>query len=181
MKGEAMDMITIHTTTLGMTPPQHSVFCMEAQAMAMTIYSPYHTAGNDPHPSFGMAHEGRSYGYDYGPHNTASDIPPPTFGYAHEQPSHYSDHNPYYVVTNNPPPTFYPHVTSRDREEEEFQRQLEEATRHSQADYTRKLEEDNRFYNMQWDTIHQLYPGPPSGPGGPSRRFDETDSDSDYK
>jgi hypothetical protein len=23
----------------------------------------------------------------------------------------------------------------------------------------RKLEEDNRFLNMQWDTIHQLYPG----------------------
>jgi hypothetical protein len=26
MKGEAMDMITIHTTALGTTPPQHSVF-----------------------------------------------------------------------------------------------------------------------------------------------------------
>jgi hypothetical protein len=42
-------------------------------------------------------------------------------------------------------------VTSRDREEEEYQRQLEEATRQSQADYTRKLEEDNRFYSAQWD------------------------------
>jgi hypothetical protein len=38
MKGEAMDMITIHTTALGTTPPslQHSMFCMEAQAMATT-------------------------------------------------------------------------------------------------------------------------------------------------
>jgi hypothetical protein len=142
-------------------------------------YSPYHTPGNDPHPSFGMAHEGRSYGYDHRPHNTASNTPPPTFGYAHEQPSHYSDHNPYYSVTNDPPPTFCPHVTSRDREEEEYQRQLEEATRQSQADYTRKLEEDNRFYSAQWDAIHHLYPGQASGPGGPSRRFDETDSDSD--
>jgi hypothetical protein len=70
-------------------------------------------------------------------------------------------------------------VTSCDREEEEFQRQLEEATRQSQADYTQKLEEDNHFYNMQWDAIHQLYPGPPFGPSRPSRRFDETDSDSD--
>jgi hypothetical protein len=70
-------------------------------------------------------------------------------------------------------------VTSRDREEEEFQLQLEKATRQSQADYMRKLEEDNRFYNMQWNAIHQLYPDPPSSPGGPSRRFDETDSDSD--
>jgi hypothetical protein len=32
-----MDMITIHTTLLGTTPPQHSVFHTEAQAMAMTI------------------------------------------------------------------------------------------------------------------------------------------------
>jgi hypothetical protein len=142
-------------------------------------YSPYHTPGTDPHPSFGMAHDGQSYGYDYRPHNTASDTPPPMFGYAHEQPSHYSDHNPYYSVTNDPPPTFCPHVTSRDREEEEYQRQLEEATRQSQADYTRKLEEDNRFYGAQWDAIHHLYPGQASGPGGPSRRFDETDSDSD--
>jgi hypothetical protein len=144
-------------------------------------YSPYHTPGNDPHPSFGMAHEGRSYGYDHGPHNTASDIPPPTFGYAHEQPSHYSNHNPYYSVTNDPPPTFCPHVTSRDREEEEYQRQLEEATRQSQADYTQKLEEDNLFYSAQWDAIHHLYPGQASGPGGPSCRSDETDSDSDYE
>jgi hypothetical protein len=36
MKGEAMDMITIHTTVLGTTPPQHSVFHTDAQAMAMT-------------------------------------------------------------------------------------------------------------------------------------------------
>jgi hypothetical protein len=36
MKGEAKDMITIHTTVLGTTPPQHSVFRMGAQAMAMT-------------------------------------------------------------------------------------------------------------------------------------------------
>jgi hypothetical protein len=43
----------------------------------------------------------------------------------------------------------------------------------------RKLEEDNRFYSAQWDTIHHLYPGQPFGPGRPSRRFDETDSDSD--
>jgi hypothetical protein len=139
-------------------------------------YNPYHTAGNDPHPSFGMAHEGQSYGYDHRPHNTAFDIPPSTFGSAH-----YSEHNPYYSVTNDPPPTFCPHVTSHDREEEEYQRLLEEATRQSQADYTRKLEEDNRFYSAQWDAIHQLYPGPPSGPGGPSRQFDETDSDSDYE
>jgi hypothetical protein len=72
-------------------------------------------------------------------------------------------------------------VTSCDREEEEFQRQLEETTRQSQADYTQKLEEDNRFYSAQWDAIHQLYPGPPSGLGGPSRRFDEKDSNSDYE
>jgi hypothetical protein len=142
-------------------------------------YSPYHTPGNDP--SFGKAHEGRSYGYDHGPHNTASDILPPTFGYAHEQPTHYSDHNLYYSVTNDPPPTFCPHVTSRDRKEEEYQRQLEEATRQSQADYMWKLEEDNRFYCAQWDAIHHLYPGPSFGPGGPSHRFDETDSDSDYE
>jgi hypothetical protein len=31
-----MDMIIIHTTALGTTPPQHSLFHMEAQAMAMT-------------------------------------------------------------------------------------------------------------------------------------------------
>jgi hypothetical protein len=72
-------------------------------------------------------------------------------------------------------------VTSRDREEEEYQRQLEEAMRQSQADYTQKLEEDNCSYSVQWDAIHHLYPGPPSGLGGPSCRFDETDSDSDYK
>jgi hypothetical protein len=132
-------------------------------------YSPYHTLRNDPHPSFGMAHEGRSYGYDHGPHNTASDILPSTFGYAHEHPTDYSDHNLYYSVTNDPPPTFCPHVISRDREEEEYQRQLEEATRQSQADYTRKLEEDNCFYSVQWIVIHHLYLGPPSGPGGPSR------------
>jgi hypothetical protein len=72
-------------------------------------------------------------------------------------------------------------VTSRDREEEEYQQQLAKATRQSQAHHTRKLEEDNHFYSAQWDAIHHLYPGPPSGPGGPSRRFDETDSDSDYE
>jgi hypothetical protein len=97
-------------------------------------YSPYHTPGNDPHPSFGMAHEGRSYGYDHGPHNTASDIPPPTFGSAH-----YSNHIPYYSITNDPPPTFCPYMTSRDREEEEYQQQLEEATRQSQADIRESL------------------------------------------
>ena len=32
-----MDMIIIHTIELGTTPPQHLVFHMEAQAMAMTI------------------------------------------------------------------------------------------------------------------------------------------------
>jgi hypothetical protein len=109
-----------------------------------------------------MAHERRSHGYDYGPHNTTSDIPPPTFGSAPKQPSHYCDHNPYYSITNVPLLTFCPHATSRDREVEEFKQQLEEVTRPSQADYTQKLEEDNYFYNMQWDTIHQLYPGPPS-------------------
>jgi hypothetical protein len=31
-----MDMITIHTTVLGMIPPQHLVFHTEAQAMAIT-------------------------------------------------------------------------------------------------------------------------------------------------
>ena len=145
-------------------------------------YSPYHTPGNesnDPRPSFGMAHEGRSYGYDHGQHHRASDIPPPAFGSAYEQPTQYYDHNPYYGVVNDIPPTFSPHVTSRDREEEEYQRQLEEATRQSQADYTRKLEEDKHFESAQWEAIYQLYPGEASGPGGPSRRFDDTDSDSD--
>ena len=64
-------------------------------------------------------------------------------------------------------------MTSYDREEEEYQRQLEEATRQSQADYMRKLEEDNRFYSAQWDAIYQFYLSPPSSPGGPNRRFDE--------
>jgi hypothetical protein len=36
MKGEAMDMIIIHTTMLEKTPPQHSVFRMEVQTMATT-------------------------------------------------------------------------------------------------------------------------------------------------
>src|SRR5450759_4788692 len=36
MKGEAMDMITIHTIAVRTTPPQHSVTHMEAQPMAMT-------------------------------------------------------------------------------------------------------------------------------------------------
>ena len=161
-----MDMITIHTIALGTTPLQHLVA---------------HTPGNEPHPSLGMAQEGRSYGYDHRPHNRAFDIPPPTFGSTHEQPIHYSNYNLYYSVMNDPPPTFCPGVTSCDREEEEYQRQLEEATRWSQADYMQKLEEDNHFYSAQWDAIHHLYFGLPSGPGRPSCQFDETDSDSDYK
>ena len=142
-------------------------------------YSPYYTQGNDPHPSSGVVHEGRSYGYDHGSQDRASDIPPPAFSSAYERPNYYSDYNPYHSVTNDPPPTSCPHVTPRDREEEEYQRQLEEATRQSQADYVRKLEEDNRFYSAQWDALNQLYPGQASGPGGPSRRYDATDSDSD--
>jgi hypothetical protein len=152
MKGEAMDMITIHTTTLGTTPPPPppATFSVPHGGPSHGYdYSPYHTLGNDPHPSFGIAHDGRSYGYDHGPHNIASDIPAPTFSFAHEQPTHYSDHNLYYSVTNDPPLTFCPHVTSHDREEEEFQRQLEEATRQSQGDYMQKLKEDNRFYSAQ--------------------------------
>ena len=172
-----MDMITIHTIVLETTPPQHSIFCMEAQAMAN--YSPYHTMGNDPHPLFGMVHEGQSYGYDYRLHDTTFDIPPSTFGFALEQPSHYSNYNPYYNVTNDPPLTFCLHVTSCDKEEEEFHQQLEEATRQSQAHYIQKLEEDNHFYNMQWNAIHQLYPSLPFGLGGPNCRFDETNSNSD--
>ena len=138
-------------------------------------YNPYHTQGNDPHRSSDVAHEGRrSYGYDHGPQHKATDIPPPTFGSAYKQPTYYYDHKPYH-----PPPTSCPHNTPRDREEEEYQRQLEEATRQSQAEYIRKLEEENRFYGAQWDALHQLYPGQASGPGGPSRGFDARDSDSD--
>jgi hypothetical protein len=81
MKEETMDMTTIHTTALGTILPQHSVSCMEAEAMAT---STVHTTLWDPHPSFGMAHEGRSHGYDYGPHNTTSNIPPSTFDFALE-------------------------------------------------------------------------------------------------
>ena len=83
MKGEAMDMITIHTTVLGTTPPQHLVFCMEAQAIATIIV---HTTllGMILTHKFGMMHEGQNYGYDYGLHNTASNIPPSTFGFALE-------------------------------------------------------------------------------------------------
>ena len=116
--------------------------------MAMTTI---HT-GNDPHPSFGMAYEGQSYGYDHRPHNIASNIPPSTFGSAH-----YSDYNPYYSVTNDPPPTVCPHVTSHNREEEEYQQQLEEATRQSQANIIRKLEEDNRFYSACRNTVRCKY------------------------
>jgi hypothetical protein len=73
------------------------------------------------------------------------------------------------------------HLLQGAEPDKEYQRQLEEASRQSQADYTWKLEEDNRFYSAQWDAIHHLYPSQASGPGGPSRRFDETDSDSDSK
>ena len=157
MKGEAMDMITIHTIALGY--PLTAFNCLHGGPSHGYNYSPYHTPGNDPHPSFGIVHEGRSYGFDHGLYNRASDIPPPTFGSAHKQLTHYFDHNPNYSVMNDPPPTFCLHVTSRNREEEEYQQQLEEATRQSQFDYRRKLEEDNCFYSMQRDAIHYLYPG----------------------
>jgi hypothetical protein len=179
---------TIHIGSLPTTLPRHSARRMKGEAMDMITTIPQRWKQSPrniqycawrPKPSFGMAHEEQNHGYDYGPHNTAFDIPPPTFDFASKQLNHYSNHNPYYSVTDVPPPTFCPHVTSCDREEEEFQQQLEEATRQSQADYTQKLQEDNRFYNMQWDTIHQLYPGLPSGPGGPNGRFDETDYDLD--
>ena len=163
--------------SVGNTPPA-TFSCPHGGPSHGYEYSPYHTQGNDPHPSSGTAHEGRSYGYDHGPHHRASDTPPPTFGSTYEQPTHYSNYNPYHSVTSNPPPTFGPHVTSRDREEEEYQRQLEEAIRQSQADYTQKLEEDNRFYRSQWDGMYQFYPGQASGSGGPSRQSDAADSDS---
>jgi hypothetical protein len=83
MKGEAMDMITIHTHSVGNDPPVTFSIPHGGPSHGYD-YNPYYTTGIDPHPSFGMAHEGQSYGYDHRPHNTASDIPPPTFGYAHE-------------------------------------------------------------------------------------------------
>jgi hypothetical protein len=88
MKGEAMDMITIHTTALGTTPPslQHSMFCMEAQAMATTtVHTTLRGMTLTHHLVWRMKGEVMAM-----------------------------------TVTNDPPPTFCPHVTSRDREEEEF-------------------------------------------------------------
>jgi hypothetical protein len=79
-----------------------------------------------------MAHEGPSHGYDYNPHITTHNAPPPTFTMAHKQPSHGYDYNPYYTIGNVPPPTFGPEATTCDRGEEEFQRQLKEATKQSQ-------------------------------------------------
>ena len=104
-------------------------------------YNPYHTIGNNPLPAFAMAREGPNHGYDYNPYNIVGSVPLPTFAVAHEWPSHYYDHNPYRSITNIPPPTFGPQSTTRNKDEEECQRQLEEATIHSQKDYIQKLEE----------------------------------------
>jgi hypothetical protein len=94
-----------------------------------------HTIGNNPLPTFAVAREGPSHGYNYNLYNTTGNVPPPTFVLVHEWPSHYYEPNPYYSVTNIHPPACGPQMTARDREEEEFQRQLKEATRQSQNDY----------------------------------------------
>ena len=111
-------------------------------------YSPYHTIGINLPPTFAMAYEGPSHGYNYNLQNTVSNVPPLTFVVVHEHPSYYYDGTPYHSITNVPPPTFGPQATAHDREEEKFQRQLEEVTRQSQNDYTQKFKEDNYFLNM---------------------------------
>jgi hypothetical protein len=76
----------------------------------------------------------------------------------------------------NTPPPLYP--TSREREDAEYERQLQEATRQSQEEYIRQLEDDSRFYRMQYDSLRDMIPrGRYDHEAGPSGAQDSDSSD----
>ena len=80
-----------------------------------------------------------------------------------------------YGTPNTPPPSI---PSTREREEMEYERQMHEATIQSQEEYIRKLEEDARFMEMQYNSLHDVYSrGPYSDGAGPSRRHDSDSSE----
>ena len=57
---------------------------------------------------------------------------------------------------------------------------MSETTRQSQEEYIRKLEEENRFYQMQYDPYCELAPrGQYSHEAGPSHMNTDSDSSDD--
>jgi hypothetical protein len=121
-KGQAVPTITIHTTPLATILSQHSLWRVKGQTMAMTIIRTILLAASlSQHLLWHMNGQATTM--------------------THERPSHYYESNPYHSVTNVPPPIFGPQSTTSNRDEEECERQLEEATIQSQKDYIQKLEE----------------------------------------
>lgn len=79
--------------------------------------------------------------------------------------------NSTYGNYNTPPPTF----RNRDDEDAEFQRQMREATLRSQEEYIRKLEDDSRYMERQYNNLYDYYSGGPYSSGaGPSRQRDSS-------
>ena len=68
-------------------------------------------------------------------------------------------------------------VRTRDEEDAQFLRELEEATRRSRKEYVRRFEEENSFYRRQHNNFYDVFSREPySGGARPSRRHD-TDSE----
>ena len=64
-------------------------------------------------------------------------------------------------------------IQTRDEEDAQFQRELEEATRRSREEYVRRLEEENSFYRRQHSNLYNVFSREAySGGTGPSRRHD---------
>ena len=80
-----------------------------------------------------------------------------------------------YGSDNTPLPTF----RTREDEDAEFDRQMREATILSQQEYIRKLEDDSRFMERQYNNLYDAFSSAPySNEARPSRRHD-SDSDED--
>lgn len=121
---------------------------------------------------------------NYGDFPSRNDVstPPPTFGSGNQ--GYYPEYNEYSSGSNMPhsfpaaypPPPSFP--STREREEMEYQRQMHEATIRSQEEYIRKLEEDSRHMDRQYNLLHDVYTrGPYYDNAGPSRRYDSDSSE----
>src|SRR5579875_663169 len=150
-----------------------------------STYGGYNTPPQQYH-SHGQHHGGSSSppfhrgGYARSSHDTRGNSPPferRRDGGSDVAPSYTHGYGgSAYGGNNTPRPSFQ---TTREKIDAEYERQLSEATRQSQEEYIRKLEEENRFYQMHYDPYHESAPrGQYSHEAGPSHmNYDSYSSD----
>lgn len=156
------------------TPPRHRPGVMEntydrhyGDVRPQNSYDTY----RNPQNSYGGTHHGNTYDtYRNLPRehqqHQGSDAAPVTF--------HAYGGGTYGNYTTPPPRN----RMDRDTEEAEFQRQLHEATIKSQEEYIKKLEDDSRFFQTQYNSLNDMVSwGPYASEAGPSRRYDSDSSD----